>query len=82
MRPSLQRVRLRLSRGSSSGYVGEIREFLCAVAEGRAPVSPAEDARRDLEIVLLVYRALERGCGVSIPPIAGSHVHSAASNGA
>ena len=82
MRPSLQRVRLRLSRGSSTGYVGEIREFLCAVAEGRPPVSPAEDARRDLEIVLLVYRALESGCGVPIPPIAGSHVHSAASNGA
>lgn len=68
MRPQFGRVRIKLTEKEGSGYPGEIREFLAAVAEGRAPVSPPEDGRRDLEIVLRCYDALRQGGQVTIEP--------------
>jgi len=58
MRPQFGRVRISLPEKEASGYQAEVREFLAAVAEDREPASPAEDARRDLEIVLSAYEAL------------------------
>jgi UDP-N-acetyl-2-amino-2-deoxyglucuronate dehydrogenase len=58
MRPQFGRVRIKLADKEGSGYFGEMREFLSAVAENRPPISPAEDGRRDLEIVLAAYKSL------------------------
>ena len=69
MRPQYGRVRVHLREKQTSGYVGEMREFLSAVVEDRPPVSPAEDARRDLEIVLYSYRALANRSLVQIEPV-------------
>jgi len=68
MKPVLQRERVTFS-GPDDGYAGQMREFLSAVLEGRQPVSPARDGRRDLEIVLRCYEAMESGQRVAIPPI-------------
>ena len=67
LRPSLQRVRVRLPDRDGTGYVAEVREFLATVAEERPPASHPVDARRDLEIVLRSYEALERGERVPVP---------------
>ncbi len=69
MRPRFGRVRIPLPEKEGSGYRGEIREFLAAVAEEREPVSPPEDGRRDLEIVLNCYDALAKGVRVPIEPL-------------
>lgn len=66
MRPSLLRVRRRIPSEDHQGYLTEAREFLAAVSEQRQPVTPPEDARRDLEIVLRAYEALERESWVEI----------------
>jgi predicted dehydrogenase len=58
MSPALQRVRLPIPDADRLGYLTEIREFVAAVAEGRPPVTPAVDGRRDLEIVLQGYESL------------------------
>jgi predicted dehydrogenase/flavin reductase (DIM6/NTAB) family NADH-FMN oxidoreductase RutF len=68
MRPQFGRVRIKLPETEGSGYPGEIREFLASVGEERQPVSPPEDGRRDLEIVLRCYDALRQGGPVSIDP--------------
>lgn len=57
-RPSMQRVRRPVRDSDRTGYLTEVREFLAAVSEDRPPVTPPEDARRDLEIVLRCYDAL------------------------
>ena len=54
MRPRFGRVRISLPENQGSGYLGEIAEFLAAVAEERAPTSPPEDGRRDLEICCML----------------------------
>ena len=69
MRPRFGRIRLKVAGGEGTGYQGEMREFLAAINEDREPVSPAEDARRDLEIVLHCYRALADRSIVSIPSL-------------
>jgi len=69
MRPQYGRVRIPLAEKQSSGYVGEMREFLSAVVEDRPPVSPPEDGRRDLEIVLYSYRALANRTPIRIEPV-------------
>jgi predicted dehydrogenase len=69
MRPQYGRIRISLREKEGSGYVGEMREFLAAVADERPPVSPPEDARRDLEIVLYSYQALANQTPVPIPPV-------------
>ena len=65
-RPSQQRVRVELRGAEGTGHADAFREFLAAVSERRPPASPPEDARRDLEIVLRAYRALETGERVAI----------------
>lgn len=70
MKPEHQRVRVPLRGSVRSGYEGEMREFLSAIAERRAPSLKPASARRDLEIVLCAYDALERSPeAVSIPPV-------------
>ena len=64
--PRFGRVRIRLRQREGSGYLDEMKEFLAAVMEKRSPVSPPEDARRDLEIVLGSYDALHSGERVAI----------------
>ena len=68
IRPTMQRVRIRLSRQETTGYVDEVREFLSAVADDREPATTPGDARRDLEIVLACYQAMETGQAALIPP--------------
>lgn len=58
MKPGLQRVRMHLSDRDHTGYLGEMQEFVAAVSEGRSPVTPPEDGRRDLEIITRCYEAL------------------------
>jgi predicted dehydrogenase/flavin reductase (DIM6/NTAB) family NADH-FMN oxidoreductase RutF len=67
IQPEMQRVRRKLADQDRQGYLTEVREFLAAVEEGRAPASPPEDARRDLEIVLCAYEALRSGIWVAAP---------------
>jgi predicted dehydrogenase len=69
MSPTLQRRRIKLGRRDMTGYLGEMEEFISAVAEERPPVTPATDARRDLEIVMSCYEALRTGRPATIPPI-------------
>jgi predicted dehydrogenase/flavin reductase (DIM6/NTAB) family NADH-FMN oxidoreductase RutF len=66
MRPTLQRIRKRFSDKDATGYLGEMKEFVAAVAEGREPVTPAEDARQDLQIILRSYESLADGAARSI----------------
>ena len=66
MSPALQRVRREVPENATGPYVAEIREFLAAVAEQRAPASLPRDARRDLEIVLRGYDALREESWVDI----------------
>jgi len=65
-RLSTERVRIAVPGRETTGYVAEFREFLNAVVEERTPVTTAEDARRDLEIVECTYDALARGERVKI----------------
>jgi len=65
-RPSFERIRIRVPGQETTGYVAEFREFLNAVTQERQPVTPAEDGRRDLEIVERTYEALRQGDRVSI----------------
>jgi predicted dehydrogenase len=66
-RPALRRVRRSIAGRGADGYLWEAREFLAAIQEGRPPVSTAQDARRDVEIVLCAYEALRTGGWVSVP---------------
>lgn len=68
MRPSLQRTRIKLRDADVTGYLGEMQEFLAAIAEEREPVTPAADGRRDLEIVMRCYDALKTANRTNIPP--------------
>jgi predicted dehydrogenase/flavin reductase (DIM6/NTAB) family NADH-FMN oxidoreductase RutF len=69
MKPRLQRVRTHLSDRDHTGYLGEMQEFVAAVSEGRPPVTPPEDGRRDLEIITQCYEALAQRRSVDIDPI-------------
>jgi scyllo-inositol 2-dehydrogenase (NAD+) len=66
MRPTLQRVRLPIPDTDITGYLTEVREFIAAASEGRAPATPAVDGRRDLEIVLRGYESMRSEAWVSI----------------
>ncbi len=72
MRPGLQRIRIHLRERDHTGYLGEMQEFVAAVSEDRAPVTPAEDGRRDLEIVTRCYDALATGQRVEIRALGAS----------
>lgn len=67
IRPAMQRERVRCG-GPDDGYVEQMREFLTAVVENRQPVAAAEEGRRDLEIVVGCYEAMDTGRRVAIPP--------------
>lgn len=69
MRPSLQQVRRSVKDEDPTGYRGEFEEFMAAVVEGRPAVTPPQDARRDLEIVLTAYESLESGAPTPIAPL-------------
>ena len=69
MHPRWQRVRVPVESPDLTGYQGEVREFLAAIAEGRPPISPPQDARRDLEIVLGAYEAAAEDRSVRISNI-------------
>ncbi|HTX33708.1 MAG TPA: Gfo/Idh/MocA family oxidoreductase [Bryobacteraceae bacterium] len=67
MRPEWQRVRVRMG-GPDDGYREEMCAFLNAIATGSTGLESAVAARRDLEIVLCVYRSMESGRAEEIPP--------------
>ncbi len=69
LRPTLQRVRTPLRESDVTGYLGEMREFVAAVAEERPPSTSAADGRRDLEIVMHCYDSLATSERKAIPPI-------------
>jgi predicted dehydrogenase len=69
MSPRLQRTRLKLHEPDVTGYLGEMKEFVAAVAEGREPVTSPQDGRRDLEIVLRCYEALRTAQPAAIPTL-------------
>jgi hypothetical protein len=46
-----------------------MQEFIAAVAEERLPSSSAIDGRRDLEIVMTCYQALESATRKEVPPL-------------
>jgi predicted dehydrogenase/flavin reductase (DIM6/NTAB) family NADH-FMN oxidoreductase RutF len=60
VREQFGRERIVLGDKEGSGYLGEFREFLAAVAEERSAVSPPQDGRRDLEIVLCCYESMTK----------------------
>ena len=64
MRPTWQRIRVRVC--GENGYEGEMREFLSAVMNEREPALLPEEGRRDLEVVVRSYEALELGTRVVI----------------
>jgi predicted dehydrogenase len=66
MRPEWQRMRVRVG-GPDNGYREEMLAFLNAVSVGKAGLESALSARRDLEIVLCAYRAMESGRTEEIP---------------
>jgi predicted dehydrogenase/flavin reductase (DIM6/NTAB) family NADH-FMN oxidoreductase RutF len=68
LRPQMGRVRISLRGEEGSGYLDEVKEFLAAIVDDRQPVSPAKDARRDLQIVLGCYEALSSQSRMPIPP--------------
>lgn len=67
IRPGMQRVRMQLPEKDGTGYLGEMQEFLAAIIEDRPPVTPPEDGRRDLEIVLHCYQSLAEKAVQNIP---------------
>lgn len=69
MKPGLQRIRIKLKDKDHTGYLGEMQEFLAAVSESRAPVTPPEDGRRDLEIIKRCYEALAARQPVTIDSV-------------
>ena len=69
LRPSLQRRRIKLRDKDTTGYLGEMQEFVAAVAEQRQPASTGQDGRRDLEIVMCSYEALTTAKRIGIPSI-------------
>jgi predicted dehydrogenase/flavin reductase (DIM6/NTAB) family NADH-FMN oxidoreductase RutF len=68
-RPWMNRVRLPIKDADVTGYLGEMKEFIAAVAEERTPASVADDGRRDLEIVLRSYEALAAGTWIDLPNV-------------
>ena len=69
LRPQMQRLRKALPDRDATGYLGEMEEFLTAVSEDRSPVTPPEDGRRDLEIILRAYEAMGHEGWVEIPSL-------------
>ena len=62
--PELQRRRFLLPAHDRMGYRAELAAFLKAVKKGEPDVSSAEEARRDLEIVMAAHASLASGIPV------------------
>ncbi|MBQ9592814.1 MAG: Gfo/Idh/MocA family oxidoreductase [Lachnospiraceae bacterium] len=45
----------------------QLRDFICAILEGREPLVPFEDGRRAVELFTAVYRSQETGLPVHFP---------------
>jgi predicted dehydrogenase len=69
LRPRMQRRRITLPDRDGTGYLGEMEEFLAAVAEERLPATAPQDARRDLEIIQSAYEALAQEHWTEIPSL-------------
>ncbi|MBK9169035.1 MAG: Gfo/Idh/MocA family oxidoreductase [Bryobacterales bacterium] len=65
--PNAGRIRRQVPGVDPAGYLAEVRDFLDAIATGRQTSSPGMEGRRDLELVLAGYRALETGVWTPIP---------------
>jgi predicted dehydrogenase len=63
----MNRIRIPISDPDLTGYLGEMQEFLAAVAEDREPASAGTVGRRDLELVLRSYEALTAGTWLDVP---------------
>jgi predicted dehydrogenase len=66
-RPERLQQRRRIESEDTLGYLTEVREFLAAVGEKRAPVSDPRDGVRDLEVVLRAYESMNSGRWVEVP---------------
>jgi predicted dehydrogenase len=63
--PESQRRRLSIPSQDRMGYQAELQDFLGRVDRGRPDTESAEEARRDLEIVMAGYESLERRAPVN-----------------
>jgi predicted dehydrogenase len=63
--PESQRQRVSLPGSDRMGYRSELQDFLGMVAAGQGDVSSAEEALRDLKIVMAAYQSLSLGMPVS-----------------
>jgi myo-inositol 2-dehydrogenase/D-chiro-inositol 1-dehydrogenase len=68
MFPEMQRRRFFLPREDRMGYRAELAAFLEAINKGRPDVSSAQEARRDLEIVMAAQVSLDSGVPVPCGP--------------
>lgn len=66
LRPWMNRIRIPIKDRDLTGYLGEMKEFVAAVAEDREPASAGADGRRDLELVLRSYEALTAGTWLDV----------------
>ncbi|MBL8219078.1 MAG: Gfo/Idh/MocA family oxidoreductase [Bryobacterales bacterium] len=65
--PARARIPVPFPDDDLTGYVTEVKEFLAAIEQQRPALTPPEDGRRDLEIVLAAYRSLQSGRAEPIP---------------
>jgi predicted dehydrogenase len=61
MSPRLEGRRVRLPGNDRTGHIGQMREFLRAVASGSAETGSALEARRDLETIFRAYDSMNSG---------------------
>lgn len=52
---------------SNRGHVIQIRDFCCAIQDGRDPLVPAGEGRKPLEIILAIYESARTGKRVRLP---------------
>ena len=61
MSQRMEGKRVRLPGNDTTGHMGQMREFLRAVASGSAETASAVEARRDLEIIFRAYESMNSG---------------------
>lgn len=78
--PESQRQRVNLPSADRMGYRSELQDFLSLIAAGKGDVSSAEEALRDLKIVMAAYESLSSGvpvaCSTAPKPARRSHTLS------
>jgi predicted dehydrogenase/flavin reductase (DIM6/NTAB) family NADH-FMN oxidoreductase RutF len=65
-RPTAQRIRTRMRNAEGTGHADGFRAFLGAIEGQGLPDPPATEGRRDLEIILKSYEALQLGSRIQI----------------